>query len=100
MPHLRQLRQRISVRYHILPLEQSEILEYIEHRLRVAGSDGCLKFTEDAVEKIYEYSGGIPRLINIVCDKAMLLGFVLETYEINGRIVENSIEEIEGRMAV
>mgnify|MGYP001588258811 CR=1 FL=1 len=99
-PHLRQLRQRISVRYHILPLEKSEVDEYIEHRLHVAGSDGTLKFTEDAMEKIYEYSGGIPRLINVVCDKALLLGFVLETYEINGRIAEKSIEEIEGKVAV
>lgn len=99
-PHLRQLRQRISVRYHILPLEKNETADYIAHRLRVAGSDGTLKFTEDAVEKIYEYSNGIPRLINIVCDKALLLGFVLETYEIDGKIVEKSIEETEGRIAV
>jgi general secretion pathway protein A len=99
-PGLRQLRQRISVRYHILPLERAEILDYITHRLYVAGSDGALKFTDSAVEKIYEYSGGIPRLINVVCDKALLLGFVLETYEINGDIVEKSIDEIEGRVAV
>jgi len=99
-PHLRQLRQRISVRYHILPLEKNETVDYIAHRLHVAGSDGTLKFTEDAIEKIYEYSNGIPRLINIACDKSLLLGFVLETYEINGRIVEKSIEEIEGRIAV
>ena len=98
--HLRQLRQRISVRYHILPLEKNETVDYIAHRLHVAGSDGALKFTEDAIEKIYEYSNGIPRLINIACDKSLLLGFVLETYEINGRIVERSIEEIEGRIAV
>lgn len=99
-PHLRQLRQRISVRYHILPLEKNETADYVAHRLRVAGSDGTLKFTADAIEKIYEYSSGIPRLINIVCDKALLLGFVLETYEINEGIVEKSVEEIEGRIAV
>ncbi len=99
-PHLRQLRQRISVRYHILPLEKNEVADYITHRLHVAGSDGTLKFTADAVEKVYEYSGGIPRLINIACDKSLLLGFVLETYEISGRIIEKSIEEIEGRAAV
>ena len=68
--------------------------------MSIAGSDGTLKFTDDAVEKIYEYSGGIPRLINIVCDKSLLLGFVLETYEVNVDIVEKSIEEIEGRIAV
>lgn len=99
-PNLRQLRQRISVRYHILPLEKNEVRDYINHRLSIAGSDGALKFTEDAIEKIYEYSSGIPRLINIVCDKSLLLGFVLESYEVNGNIIEKSIDEIEGRVAV
>lgn len=99
-PNLRQLKQRISVRYRILPLEKNEIAEYINHRLSVAGSDGTVKFTEDAIEKIYEYSGGIPRLINIVCDKSLLLGFVLESCEVNASIIERSIEEIEGRVAV
>ena len=99
-PNLRQLRQRIGIRYHILPLERSEALDYINHRLYVAGSNGSVKFTEDAVERIYEYSNGIPRLINIVSDKALLLGFVLETYEIDNEIIERSIEEIEGRIMV
>lgn len=99
-PSLRQLRQRIGVRYHILPLEKTEIADYMNHRLSVAGSDGSVKFTEDAIEKIYGYSNGIPRLINILSDKALLLGFVLETYEINDKIVEKSIEEIEGKVAV
>ena len=99
-PNLRQLRQRIGIRYHILPLEGGEIVNYINHRLRVAGSDGTVRFTESAIEKIYGYSGGIPRLINIVSDKSLLLAFVLETYEITSRIVEKSIEEIEGRVLV
>lgn len=99
-PSLRQLRQRISVRYHILPLERSEVPDYIKHRLYIAGSDGSVRFTEDAIEKIYEYSNGIPRLVNIISDKALLLGFVLATYEINGRIMEKSIDEIEGRITV
>ncbi len=99
-PALRQLRQRIGIRYHILPLEKKEVPDYMKHRLYVAGSDGSIKFTESAIEKIYEYSNGIPRLINIVSDKALLLGFVLATYVINDRIVEKSIEEIEGRILV
>lgn len=99
-PNLRQLRQRIGIRYHILPLERDEVAGYIKHRLYIAGSDGSIEFTEDAIERIYEYSNGVPRLINIVSDKALLMGFVLETYEINGRIIEKSIEEIEGRITV
>lgn len=98
--NLRQLKQRIGIRYHILPLDRDEILDYIKHRLYIAGSDGSIKFTEGAIEKIYEYSNGVPRLINIASDKALLLGFVLETYEINDEIIERSIEEIEGRIMV
>lgn len=99
-PNLRQLRQRIGIRYHISPLEREETVDYINHRLRVAGSDGSVKFTEDAIERIYEYSNGVPRLINIVSDKALLLGFVLETYGIDEKIIDRSIEEIEGRILV
>lgn len=95
-PQLRQLRQRITVRYHILPLDKDEIKDYIHHRLSVAGSTGDIIFEDKAVDLIYGYSGGIPRLINIVCDKALLLGFVLETKKINLDIIVKSINEIEG----
>lgn len=98
--NLNQLRQRIGIRYHILPLDRDEIEGYLKHRLYIAGSDGSIEFTEDAIERIYEYSNGVPRLINIVSDKALLMGFVLETYEIDGKIIEKSIEEIEGRIKV
>jgi len=99
-PDLRQLRQRIGIRYHITPLSKDEIAGYVYHRLYVAGSDGTVRFTEDALERIYEYSGGIPRLINIVCDKALLLGFVLETFIVNGETIERSIQEVEGRIMI
>jgi len=95
-PQLRQLRQRISIRYHILPLEKDEIKDYIDHRLSVAGSVGDIAFEERAIDLIYGYSSGIPRLINIVCDKALLLGFVLETKTITFDIAMKSIKEIEG----
>ena len=99
-PNLRQLRQRIGIRYHISPLEKDEVVDYIKHRLYIAGSDGSIKFTEGAIDRIYKYSTGVPRLINIVSDKALLLGFVLETYEIDEGIIEKSIEEIEGKVLV
>jgi len=95
-PGLKQLKQRISVRFHITPLEKSEIDQYIYHRLKVAGSDGQIRFPQDAIEKIYQFSGGIPRLINMVCDKSLLAAYVMETREITSSIVERSIKELEG----
>lgn len=98
-PSLKQLRQRIGVRFHITALASDEIAGYIEHRLAVAGSDGSIRFVPDAVERIYQYSGGIPRLINMVCDKSLLAAYVMETREITLPIIEKSIHEIEGVMA-
>jgi general secretion pathway protein A len=95
-PQLQQLKQRIAVRYHIMPLERNEVKEYIEHRLAVAGSVGDIVFKDEAIDRIYSYSGGVPRLINILCDKALLLGFVLESKIIDANIIEKSIREIEG----
>jgi general secretion pathway protein A len=95
-PGLKQLRQRISVRFHITPLERDEIEKYIYHRLAVAGSTGQITFSPDAVDCIYRFSGGIPRIINTVCDKALLAGYVAETREITLPLVESSIQEIEG----
>lgn len=93
---LLQLRQRISIRFHLSPLQRGEIAAYIAHRLRVAGGEGRVSFDRKAVELVYEYSGGVPRLINTVCDKALLAGFVLGTGSITGKIVRASIREIEG----
>ncbi|MGB2705657.1 MAG: AAA family ATPase [Candidatus Omnitrophota bacterium] len=95
-PSLLQLRQRIGVRFHINPLQKEEIEKYIYHRLKVAGSGGDAYFTEDALDKIFRFSDGIPRLINLVCDKALLSGFVLGTKSINGDTIDKSVFEIEG----
>jgi general secretion pathway protein A len=95
-PNLKQLRQRIGVRFHITSLPSDEIGEYIYHRLKVAGSAGDIKFSDDALEMIYKYSGGIPRLINTVCDKALLSAYVLETKYIDSVNIEKCIKEIEG----
>lgn len=93
--NLRQLRQRISVRYHILPLELDEIAQYINHRLNVAGSDGSLTFTDKSIEHIYRYSEGVPRLINILCDRALLAGYVMEKKKISHDIIIKCIRELE-----
>lgn len=97
-PELAQLKQRIAIRYHICPLERDEIENYIAHRLSVAGSDGHIKFLDEAVQEIYNFSGGTPRLINMVCDRALLFGFVLDTKTITLDITKRSIEEIKGHV--
>ena len=97
-PKLRQLRQRISVRYHILPLHRDEIDRYIRHRLSVAGSANSVKFNKEAIEEIYTYSQGIPRLINILCDKVLLAAFVSETKSITQEMVVKCIVELEGNV--
>lgn len=94
LPNLKQLSQRIAVKYHILPLDIDEIGEYITHRLNVAGSGGDIKFTPDAIEQIFNYSKGVPRMINIICDRALLAAFVEETKEIGKPILEKSLKEL------
>lgn len=92
---LRQLRQRIMVRYHISPLEHDEVKDYINHRLNVAGSDGRIKFTDEAIEEIVKFSTCTPRLINMICDRALLAGFVAETNTIDLAIMKRCMEELE-----
>ena len=91
---LRQLNQRIAVRYHILPLEKSELSNYIVHRLKIAGAVDKLHFTKEAIQEIYLYSGGTPRLVNIICDRALLAGFVQGTFTIDYHVVKKCIEEV------
>lgn len=98
-PKLLQLRQRISVRFHVKALDHDEVRAYIDHRLGVAGSYESVNFAPEAVEKIFSHSGGIPRIINILCDKALLLGFVRETHIIDEDIIVTSIKELEGHYA-
>jgi len=95
-PELRQLRQRITVRYHIRPLTHEDTFLYIMHRLRVAGSDGTIAFDTGAVREVYKYSKGIPRLINAVCDNAMLAGYVARSKQIDARSVRRAIQQLEG----
>jgi len=97
---LRQLRQRISIRYHLNPLRHGEIGQYIQHRLQVSGANGAPYFTGPAVWRIYRYSGGIPRLINTVCDKCLLAGFVQQREKIDFGMVGCAIRELEGRIEV
>jgi general secretion pathway protein A len=95
---LRQLRQRITVRYHLTPLSRAEVGHYIRHRLEYAGAKGRPEFTRFALWRVFNYSRGIPRLINAVCDKALLAGFVEQSDRINYRMVGCAIRELEGNI--
>jgi general secretion pathway protein A len=96
---LRQLRQRITVRYHLAPLSRQEVERYIQHRLQVVGANGRPAFTPWAIRSIFRYSGGIPRLINAVCDKTLLAGYVEGTDLLRRREVQRAIRELEGKFS-
>lgn len=91
---LRQIQQRIMVRYHIMPLDKDELKDYIGHRLEVAGSAKNISFSEEALKMICDFSCGIPRVVNIICDRALLAGFVAETYAIGEDIIKRCGEEL------
>jgi general secretion pathway protein A len=95
---MRQLRQRITVRYHLNPLRQFEVAQYVQHRLQVSGSKGAPYFTRPALWRIYHYSKGIPRLVNAVCDKALLAGFVEQTDKIDFGMIGRALRELEGHI--
>jgi len=93
LPQLRQLRQRISVRYHINPLNMQEIAEYIKHRLQVAGRNDSELFSPKAIDAIYEFSGGTPRLVNVICDAALLAGFADGKDRIDAALMQETLKE-------
>ncbi len=95
-PRLRQLRQRITVRYHLKALDRLETRLYIRHRLQLAGANGKPAFTNPALWRVFRYSKGVPRLINALCDKALLAGFVRQSRQINFGMVGRAIRELEG----
>ena len=87
------------MRYHLAPLDRFETERYIAHRLRVAGADGRPSFSRWAMRKVHGYSHGVPRLINAVCDKALLYGYVNGTYDLKSRAIGQAIRELEGEVA-
>ncbi len=90
---LRQLDQRITLRCQLVPLSHKEVREYIQHRINIASKTG-IQFAGAAYRSIYHYSRGIPRLINIVCDRALLIAFVLDQQIISGKIAMAAIREL------
>ncbi|MBS3732450.1 MAG: AAA family ATPase [Desulfobacterales bacterium] len=95
---LRQLAQRVSLSCRLCPLNAVETGRYISHRIHVASrTPGAVSFTRPALRWIYKFSGGIPRLINIVCDRTLLLAFNNNTKKINSRTVRQAIAELSNR---
>lgn len=96
MNEMRQLRQRIPGICRISMLDHDEVVSYVKTRIEIAGAgNGGPHFTEDSLDEIFHYSGGTPRLINILCDRALLIGYVSNTKTIDGRIVREGIRDLE-----
>ena len=93
-PSLRQLAQRITIRHHLRSMDRSDTAKYLQHRLTIAGDDGSLHFDDDAVNEIYQFSGGTPRLVNAVGDKALLAGYVAGSGTIDNDIVRMAIDDL------
>jgi general secretion pathway protein A len=95
---LRQLAQRVTARYHIEPFVEEDTRGYVRHRLQVAGRTRGL-FTDRAISRVHRESRGVPRLINVICDRALLGAYAEEKTHVDARIVANAAAEVRGGKA-
>lgn len=93
--YMDQVRQRVTATYHLRPLDKEETRDYIVHRLTMAGWDNDPHFNEQAYAEIYQYTRGIPRVINTLCDRLLLYGFLEELHQIDQEAVKAVINEIK-----
>ncbi|MCH8157929.1 MAG: AAA family ATPase, partial [Nitrospinae bacterium] len=93
---LRQLRQRITISWELLPLNLDETRGYIQHRLNVALGKGKVCFTRSAMEGIYRYSRGIPRMINVIADRTLLIAYTMNTKKITSKLIRPAVKDIGG----
>jgi general secretion pathway protein A len=93
-PGLRQLDQRVSIRCELRPLTQAETRDYVAHRLSVAGG-GRADFTPHAISRVHRSTGGVPRLINLVCDRALLGGYIERAPQIRPKAVEQAVRALD-----
>ncbi|MBI4383945.1 MAG: AAA family ATPase, partial [Nitrospinae bacterium] len=93
---LRQLRQRITIQWELLPLNLEETRGYLQHRLNVAKGKGKVHFAHRAFELIYEYSKGIPRMINVLADRTLLIAYTLGVKKVSGKIVHRAAKDVGG----
>ena len=94
-PELEQLRQRITVSYHLPPLDPGEAANYVNHRLRRAAVGTPLEFPRDATDLIHARSRGVPRIINVICDAALVFGYAEERRQIDLALVQDVLSELE-----
>ena len=95
-PSMKQINDRIVLRYHIWPLNLSDTRSYINHRLIVSGSHGDITFTPGAFRRIYRYSDGVPRKINAVSERSMLIAYLRSSRRITARIISLAVKELRG----
>jgi putative secretion ATPase (PEP-CTERM system associated) len=94
-PELEQLRQRITVSYHLPPLDAEETWNYINHRLRRAAVGPPLEFPRDATDLIHDRSRGVPRIINVICDAALVFGYAEERRLVDRALIQDALGELE-----
>ncbi|HYM22080.1 MAG TPA: AAA family ATPase, partial [Vicinamibacterales bacterium] len=94
-PDLRQLDQRVSIRYELAPLDRDSVAAYITHRLTIAGGAQSVTFESEAIDAVHRFSNGIPRLINLVCDRALLGGYSQHTTRITAGMIDHAAESLE-----
>jgi len=94
-PELEQLRQRITVSYHLMPLDQDETANYINHRLRRAAVGAPMEFPRDVTDLIHGRSRGVPRIINVICDAALVFGYAEERRQVDLVLMDDVMVELE-----
>ncbi len=97
-PEMRQLDQRVSIRYELKPLDGETVAAYVAHRLTIAGGGGAVSFTALALRQVHRWSGGIPRLINLICDRALLAGFSIRANRITPEMVTHAAKSLDVQM--
>jgi type II secretory pathway predicted ATPase ExeA len=94
-PDMRQLDQRVSIRYELKPLDREAVGAYVAHRLAIAGGSGSVGFTTKALDQVHKRSGGIPRLINLICDRCLLAGYSARTNRILPEMVADAASSLD-----
>lgn len=97
-PELAQLDQRVTLRWHLGPLNANETAAYVRHRVRVAAEGRePVRFTSAALRQVYRFSGGVPRIINVLCHRALLIGYTREERQIDWRVLRRAVRELRNR---
>lgn len=96
LPELKQLNQRITIRFRLKPLNKTDTISYIYHRIRIAGGGEHIRFTHTVLDRIYKLSKGVPRLINIICERALMAAYVVGKNTIEKEQIKKALESIVG----